>query len=71
MIELTDIERQQSLVLKLELFVRRAVEALEAAPWDVTRKQHLKDQRELLRHNKRVLNQMMTDYSATNQRRMF
>lgn len=71
MIELKDIEAQQSLVLKLELSVHRAVEALEAAPWVVTRKQHLKEQRELLRHNKRVLNQMLTDYAATHQRRMF
>ena len=71
MTELQDIQEQQSRILRHELAVRRAVEALERAPWDETRRQHLKDARALLRTAKRTLQQMMTDYNDKHQMRLF
>lgn len=70
MIELSDITEQQSRILRHELAVRRAVEALERAPWDEVRRQHLKDSRALLRTAKRTLQQMLTDYNDRHQMRM-
>lgn len=68
MTSITDITAQQDRINRLELAVRRAYDAHQSAPWDTTRKQHLKDQRELLRAAKRTLQQMMTDFQASQPR---
>lgn len=65
-----NISYQRTVVNHWELRVRQAKEQLDLAPWNVVYKKHWEDAKERRRHEKRVLEQMETDYGITAQTRL-
>lgn len=71
MVTLDDIYAQRSVVLNRELVAHNMRELAAQRPYDDAVKRRLKEAREELRSQKRLLEQMEREFTYEHQRRMF